>query len=95
MQILVSQTVANDVRLDFYGADSRNLGRTICFMQGNATQHGKLLRVPNAIYQCTSGLKTTAEIESIRPLDDGIEAHWIADIGGGCIERGRLSGVRQ
>ena len=95
MQILVSQTVANNVRIDFSGADSRNLGQAICFMQGNATQRGKLLQVPNAIYQCSSGLKTTAVIGSIRPLDDGIEAHWGAAIGGGCIERGRLSGVRQ
>jgi hypothetical protein len=95
MQIQVVQTLTNNVRLEFSGADSSNLGQDICYMQGNATQHGKLLRVPNAIYQCTGAPSRTATIESIRQLDGGIEAHWVADLGGGCIERGRLSGVTQ
>jgi hypothetical protein len=34
-------------------------------------------------------------MEPLRELDDGIEAHWRANLGGGCVERGRLAGVRQ
>ena len=95
MQIRVEQTVSNNVRIEFSGADTTNLGRFVCAMQGNAVQNGKVLYVSSASYQCATGLNTIAEIESIRQLDDGIEAHWRANLGGGCVERGRLAGVRQ
>lgn len=85
---------ANLLRMEFLGADSTNIGQLVCVMQGNTTQYGRILYAPGAAYQCSSGLATTADIESVRLLDDGIEAHWRADIGG-CIEQGRLAGVKQ
>lgn len=95
MQFNVFQTSSNNVRIEFLGADSTNLGQVLCTIQGNATQYGKVLFAPTTTYQCTGGLNVSAQIESLRQLDDGIEAHWRADLGGGCIERGRLAGVRQ
>ncbi len=95
MQFRVTQTMTNVVRIEFSGAHSTNVGQLMCAMQGNALQYGKTLYVPGAAYQCTNGLATIAEIESVRLLDDGIEAHWRANLGGSCVQRGRLAGVRQ
>ncbi len=95
MQFRVTQTAANVVRIEFSGADSTNIGQPQCVMQGNAAQYGKTLYVPSAAYQCTNGLSTTAEIDSVRLLDDGIEAHWRANLGGSCVQQGRLAGVKQ
>ena len=95
MQFRVTQTVANVVRIEFSGADSTNIGQLVCVMQGNATQYGNTLYIPGAAYQCADGISTTAEIESVRLLDDGIEAHWRASLGGSCVQQGRLAGVKQ
>jgi hypothetical protein len=95
MQFNVFQTSSNNVRIEFLGADSTNVGQLLCTIQGNAIQFGKVLVAPTATYQCKAGLNVTTRIESMRQLDGGIEAHWRADLGGGCIERGRLAGVRQ
>ena len=66
-------------------------------MTGVPVQHGKVISVAGGNYQCSTGLNTTVDIDSIRQLDDGIEAHWRANIGGvnACTESGRLSGVKQ
>jgi hypothetical protein len=93
-QLRVLQS-ANTVRLEFSGADTTNVGQLNCVMQGATTQYGKLLRASSATYQCATGLNTFVEIESIRQLDDGIEVHWRADVGGGCIEKGRVTAVKQ
>ena len=95
MQFQVKEPAANVVRIEFSSADSPNIGELLCVMQGNATQYGNTLHVPSALYQCTDGLSTTAEIESVRLLDDGIEAHWRASLGGNCVQKGRLAGVKQ
>jgi hypothetical protein len=95
MQFRVTQSASNLLRIEFSGADSTNLGQLVCVMQGTATQHGKLLRVPTAAYQCTSGLSVTAELESLRLLDNGIEGHWRANLGAACVQQGRLAGVKQ
>ena len=95
MQFQVKEPAANVVRIEFSGADSTNIGQLVCVMQGSATQYGNTLHIPDAAYQCTDGLSTTAEIESIRLLDDGIEAHWRASLGGSCVQKGRLAGVKQ
>ena len=96
-QFRVIQTAPAVLRIEFYGADSTNVGLLLCFMTGTATQHGKLLSVAGGNYQCASGLNTNVDIDSVRKLDDGIEAHWRASIGGvnACIENGKLSGVKQ
>lgn len=95
MQFRVDQSASNSVRIEFTSADSTNLGQFVCAMQGNAAQYGKVLQVSSATYQCAGSPDYTAEIESIRRLDDGIEAHWRANLGGGCVKRGRLAGVKQ
>jgi hypothetical protein len=95
MQFRLLQSAANVLRIEFSGADSTNIGQLVCVMQGTATQRGKVLYVPGAAYQCVDGLSTTVEIESVRVLDDGIEAHWLANVGGSCFERGRFTGVKQ
>ena len=66
-------------------------------MTGTAIQHGKVLSMSGGNYQCASGLNTSVEIDSVRQLDEGIEAHWRANIGGvnSCTESGKLSGVKQ
>jgi hypothetical protein len=69
-------------------------GTSICAMTGNVVQRGSLLRVATAQYVCASGLNVTSVIESVRPLDDGLELHWTANAGG-CIERGSFYGVTQ
>ena len=48
-------------------------------------------------YQCSGGLNTGVEIDSVRLLDNEVEAHWRANIGGvsSCTETGRLAGVKQ
>ena len=96
-QFRVLQTAPAGLRIEFYGADSTNQGLLLCSMAGTTTQHGKVLSVSGGNYQCASGLNTSVEIDSIRRLDDGIEAHWRANIGGvnSCTESGKLSGVKQ
>ena len=93
-QIIVTQSAANAIELDFYGADSTNV-QLFCVMQGVGIQHGKVMNVPGALYQCGTGLNTTVEIDSLRRLDDGIEMHWHANLGGTCVEQGRFSGIKQ
>lgn len=95
MQFGVVQTASNNIRIEFIGADSTNLGALVCVMQGDATQYGKVFFVPNGTYQCVGGVSTSVEISSLRALDDGIEFHWRSDLGGGCIESGRAAGVKQ
>jgi len=78
----------------FYAADSTNV-QLFCVMQGDPVQRGKIFTVTGGAYQCASGLSTTVEIDSIRALDNGIEMHWHANVGGTCVETGRLSAVKQ
>jgi hypothetical protein len=80
------------VRVDFLTTTN---GAIFCRMTGTGTQYGKVIRISDAAYTCLGGLSTTAEISALRPLDDGIELHWRADVGGGCIERGRVAAVKQ
>ena len=96
-QFRVVQSVPASIRIEFYGADTTNVGVLLCFMTGTPIQRGKLLSVSGGNYQCSTGLNTSVEIDSIRKLDDGIEAHWRANIGGvnACTETGRLSAVKQ
>jgi hypothetical protein len=93
VQVAITQSGApGTVRVELLATTN---GALICRLEGSGTQYGKVLRVPSASYQCATGLSTTAEISTLRPLDDGIELHWRADLGGGCVERGRVAAVRQ
>ena len=83
------------MRIEFLGADSSNLGSLVCVMEGPATQHGKVLQLPSAAYQCANGVSATTVIDSLRLLDDGIEGHWRATLQASCIQQGRLAGVKQ
>jgi len=93
-QLRITALTGNMLRFDFFNADSTNVSQ-ICAMQGDAVQHGKIVGVPTAPYQCVGGAVVTAQIDSIRRLDDGIEMHWHAALGAGCVEQGRLTGVTQ
>jgi hypothetical protein len=94
MQLGVSQVNANTLYLEFRGADSTNVN-PFCAMQGATVQYGKILTIPSATYQCTSGINTTVVIDSLRKLDNGIEMHWHASIGGACVEQGKATAVTQ
>ena len=69
-----------------------------CAMRGDAVLRGKIFSASGAAYACTTGLNTTPtstlEIESLRKLDNGIEAHWRQNYGA-CTETGRLTGIKQ
>jgi hypothetical protein len=93
VQVDIAQSATpGTVRVDFLTTTN---GALFCRMTGTGTQYGKVIRVPAATYTCLGGLDTTAEISTLRPLDDGIELHWRADLGGGCTERGRVAAVKQ
>ena len=96
MQFLLSQTAANNVRLDF-GRRQQHQPRSDHLYDAGERDAARQA-APRAEWPPISApadLNTTATIDSIRKLDDGIEAHWVANLGGGCIERGRLTGVVQ
>jgi hypothetical protein len=93
VQVDVSQSATpGTVRIDFLTTTN---GALFCRMTGTGAQFGKVIRIPAATYTCLGGLNTSAEVSTLRPLDDGIELHWRADVGGGCIERGRVAAVKQ
>jgi hypothetical protein len=80
------------VRIDFLSTAD---GALLCRMEGPATPYGKVLRMPAAAYTCGTSFSTSAEITSLRTLNDGVEFHWVANLGAGCIERGRSAAVKQ
>jgi hypothetical protein len=87
------QNTNNTVQFGFFGADSTNQ-QLFCAMQGNVVQHGKVLAAPGSLYQCANGINATAEIDSIRLLDNAIEMHWHSSVTSTCLETGRLSGAK-
>jgi len=93
VQVDITQSgTPGTVRIDFLTTTN---GALFCRMTGTGTQYGKVITIPAATYTCLGGLSATAEVSSLRPLDDAIELHWRADLGNGCIERGRVAAVRQ
>jgi len=69
---------------------------TVCTLSGTLVQYGQLYRIPNATYQCSSGLNTAATVEDIKATALGIEGRFgAASVGGGCREDAQFSAVLQ
>jgi hypothetical protein len=65
-----------------------------CTLSGTLEQHGQLYSVPNATYQCSTGLKTSASMTEIKATAQGVEGLFSApSVGGGCREDAQFSGV--
>jgi hypothetical protein len=72
---------------------SYNQGLT-CTFAGTLEQHGQLYSVPNASYQCSDGLKTTATMTEVKATAQGVEGLISAPtVGGGCREDAQFSAV--
>ncbi len=92
-QIVVAQSGnPGTVTIDFN--DSSPPFALLCRIQGTGSPFGRLIAVPNALYTCTGFPTIAVNVQSIRPLDDGIEIHWDAN-DSGCVEHGRAAAVKQ
>ena len=69
---------------------------TVCTLSGTLVQYGQQYRIPNATYQCSSGLNTAATVDEIKATAQGIEGRFsAASVGGGCREEAQFSAVLQ
>ncbi len=84
----VAQTAAGQMQIDFAVQ-----GGGTCSMRGAYAQDGQLFRMPAALYTCTNGLSTTANVTQIKATAQGIEGQWIAAVNQGCTEAGYWSAV--
>ena len=65
-----------------------------CTLAGTTIQNGSILRIPNAAYQCSDGLQTTASVTDLRATPLGFEGQFTAnDAGDGCSETARFGGT--
>jgi hypothetical protein len=65
-----------------------------CTFSGTLVQSGQLYSVPNASYQCSDGLSTSASMTEIKATAQGIEGRFTAlSVGGNCREDAQFSGV--
>jgi hypothetical protein len=92
-QLIVSQSGnPGTVTIEFRQAVSPFA--SVCTMEGAGTQFGRMITIANGSYICPGFPTIPVTVQSIRPLDDGIEMRWEAD-DAGCVERGRAAGVKQ
>ncbi len=65
-----------------------------CTFSGTLTQNGQLYTIPNASYQCSDGLNTSAGMSEIKATAQGIEGQFSAPtVGLGCREDAFFSAV--
>jgi hypothetical protein len=65
-----------------------------CTFAGTLEQHGQLYSVPNASYQCTDGLRTSATMTEIKATAQGVEGRFTSpSVGGNCREDAQFSAV--
>ena len=65
-----------------------------CSIAGTMIQNGSIYRIPNASYQCSDGLSTSATVSDLRATPLGIEGQFTAaSVGGGCRESARFGGT--
>jgi hypothetical protein len=89
LDLAVTQQASN-VSFAFTYLDS---GMT-CTFSGTLVQTGQLYAVPNATYQCSSGLSTGASMSEIKATSLGIEGSFAApSVGSGCREDATFSAV--
>ncbi len=90
-QILITRSTANVIRIEFVTLQ----GSTVCTMEGQGRQYGRMWHIPSATYVCSNGTWPNAEITKLQKLDDGVEIGWRAPLTSTCIETGRVAAVRQ
>ncbi len=67
-----------------------------CTLSGKLEQHGLQYGIPNATYQCSDGVNTSATLSEIRATAQGIEGRMsAASATGACREDARFSAVLQ
>ena len=67
-----------------------------CTLSGALEQHGLQYRIPNATYQCSDGVNTSATVSEIRATAQGIEGRVsAASAAGACREDAAFSAVLQ
>ena len=67
-----------------------------CTVSGTLEQHGLQYRIPNATYQCSDGVSTSATLSEIRATAQGIEGRMsAASAAGACREDTAFSAVLQ
>jgi hypothetical protein len=65
-----------------------------CTFSGTLVQYGQLYSIPNASYQCSDGLSTSARVDQLRATATGVEGTYSApSVGGGCSENASFAGV--
>jgi hypothetical protein len=65
-----------------------------CTLSGTLVQYGQLYSIPNASYQCSDGLNTTASMNEIKATAQGIEGTYSApSVGSNCSEAATFSAV--
>ena len=86
----ITQVVGSMLTFTFTYSDS-NMS---CTLSGVPQQLGQLYSIPNASYQCSTGLSTTATVSEIKATTFGVEASFAApDVGSGCREDATFSAV--
>ena len=90
----VTQNGAN-VAMTFTYTGGQN--QLTCTLSGTTIQNGSILRIPNARYQCSDGVDTTASVTDLRATPLGFEGQFsAANLGPGgdsCSETARFGGV--
>ncbi len=94
MQLIVSQSASpGTVRIDLISTSDFSL---VCRFEGAGTQYGRMTTLPSTAYTCTAGFSATANVTELRTTaNGGIEGTWRAPLTGGCVETGRMTGIRQ
>ena len=65
-----------------------------CTLSGTLVQYGQLYAIPNASYQCSDGLSTTASVDQIKATAQGVEGTYFApSVGSNCSEAATFSAV--
>jgi hypothetical protein len=65
-----------------------------CTLSGALVQFGQLYSIPNATYQCSDGLNTSASMDQIKATAQGIEGTYSApSVGSNCSEAATFSAV--
>ena len=71
-----------------------NSGSPSCTLSGTLVPYGQLYTIPNASYQCSDGLNTSARVDQIKATAQGIEGVYSApSVGSNCSEAATFSAV--
>jgi hypothetical protein len=90
-QVLITRSSTNVIRIQFVNLQ----GSTVCTMEGQGQQYGRMWHIPSATYVCANGTWPNAEITKLQKLDDGVEFAWRVNYANSCVETGRVAAIRQ